>query len=616
MKLNNLVKKAFVLTLSLSILCTPIVVCAKAMDLPNGSTLLKEPEESLEKALNTDDLTDKSDEKKGFEDDKLSVAKDALKSAKELLDSEKATKEDIKKMPDAFYKAEEDLSDVYSKLLKYHSGIQVRSANWDVVNQKVWFGATDKDLGYAKNGINIQKEIDYDTNSIHWTVDFNDSYTQKTWTLPFFYIFMPNHVGEVVIHKTAGAPVVKESDFNGQNYRWNYKNSSIEYKREFENRVIKHIPDNMPEIKSNLNWLKDSFLSNVLISREGTIKTRYTWTFTTKHTPGTVLEKVPMVVGAYGDGAAPNSWPRGLAIGTFGIALRHYIPIPEKIYVNNPDSLTDYEKSVVRKRILEKVLEAYKKDKSPPHGKKKELVEFFNINVFLTVNGVETPIRYEEYNGGTNLRLVDGKGNEITDLSTIDMVRDKNGMPDMIPLNRVNISNDGRFTISFDDWTFLTLDPNLYVAKKELNVQPLKQEVLDKEKVSEISITALGSDAFEGSIKIDPTTPLPKGLTLTKNKDNTAKITGTIENVVFPEGQDSVTYKFKVNAEDAENYMAENSMSVTKEVSITVKKNPGLVPVGTNERGYNLPIIVLSLGALAFLVSIYNLKKRGLRDSA
>lgn len=604
MKLNNLVKKAFVLTLSLSILCTPIVVCAKAMDLPNGSTLLKEPEESLEKALNTDDLTDKSDEKKGFEDDKLSVAKDALKSAKELLDSKEATKEDIEKMSDAFYKAEAGLSDVYSKLLKYDSGIQVRSANWDVVNQKVWFGATDKDLGYAKNGINIQKEIDYDTNSIHWTVDFNDSYTQKTWTWPFYYIFMPNHVGEVVIHKSAGAPVVKESDFNGQNNRWNHKNPSTEYKREFENRVIKHIPNDMPEIKSNLNWLKDSFLSNVLISREGTINTRYTWTFTTKHTPGTVLEKVPMVVGAYGDGAAPNSWPRGLAIGTFGIALRHHIPIPEKIYVNNPDSLTPYEKSVVRKRILEKVLEAYKKDKSPPHGKKKELVEFFNINVFLTVNGVETPIRYEEYNGGTNLRLVDGKGNEITDLSTIDMVRDKNGMPDMIPLNRVNISNDGRFTISFDDWTFLTLDPSLYIAKKELKVQPLKQEVLDKEKVSEISITALGYDAFA----IDPTTP---GLTLTKNKDNTAKITGTIENVIFPEGQDSVTYKFKVKAEDAE-----NSMSVTKEVSITVKKNPGLVPVGVNERGYNLPIIVLSLGALACLVSIYNLKKRGLRDSA
>lgn len=604
MKLNNLVKKAFVLTLSLSILCTPIVICAKAMDLSNGSTLLKEPEESLEKALNTDDLTDKSDEKKGFEDDKLSVAKDALKSAKELLDSKEATKEDIEKMPDAFYKAEADLSDVYSKLLKYDSGIKDRSANWDVVNQKVWFGATDKDLGYAKNGINIQKEIDYDTNSIHWTVDFNDSYTQKTWTWPFYYIFMPNHVGEVVIHKSAGAPVVKESDFNGQNNRWNHKNPSTEYKREFENRVIKHIPNDMPEIKSNLNWLKDSFLSNVLISREGTINTRYTWTFTTKHTPGTVLEKVPMVVGAYGDGAAPNSWPRGLAIGTFGIALRHHIPIPEKIYVNNPDSLTPYEKSVVRKRILEKVLEAYKKDKSPPHGKKKELVEFFNINVFLTVNGVETPIRYEEYNGGTNLRLVDGKGNEITDLSTIDMVRDKNGMPDMIPLNRVNISNDGRFTISFDDWTFLTLDPSLYIAKKELKVQPLKQEVLDKEKVSEISITALGYDAFA----IDPTTP---GLTLTKNKDNTAKITGTIENVIFPEGQDSVTYKFKVKAEDAE-----NSMSVTKEVSITVKKNPGLVPVGANERGYNLPIIVLSLGALACLVSIYNLKKRGLRDSA
>lgn len=604
MKLNNLVKKAFVLTLSLSILCTPIVVCAKAMDLPNGSTLLKEPEESLEKALNTDDLTDKSDEKKGFEDDKLSVAKDALKSAKELLDSKEATKEDIEKMSAAFYKAEAGLSDVYSKLLKYDSGIQVRSANWDVVNQKVWFGATDKDLGYAKNGINIQKEIDYDTNSIHWTVDFNDSYTQKTWTWPFYYIFMPNHVGEVVIHKSAGAPVVKESDFNGQNNRWNHKNPSTEYKKEFENRVIKHIPNDMPEIKSNLNWLKDSFLSNVLISREGTINTRYTWTFTTKHTPGTVLEKVPMVVGAYGDGAAPNSWPRGLAIGTFGIALRHHIPIPEKIYVNDPDSLTDYEKSVVRKRILEKVLEAYKKDKSPPHGKKKELVEFFNINVFLTVNGVETPIRYEEYNGGTNLRLVDGYGNEITDLSTIDMVRDKNGMPDMIPLNRVNISNDGRFTISFDDWTFLTLDPSLYIAKKELKVQPLKQEVLDKEKVSEISITALGYDAFA----IDPTTP---GLTLTKNKDNTAKITGTIENVIFPEGQDSVTYKFKVKAEDAE-----NSMSVTKEVSITVKKNPGLVPVGANERGYNLPIIVLSLGALACLVSIYNLKKRGLRDSA
>lgn len=606
MKLNNLVKKAFVLTLSLSILCTPIVVCAKSMDLPNGSTLLKEPEESLEKALNTDDLTDKSDEKKGFEDDKLSVAKDALKSAKELLDSKEATKEDIEKMSAAFYKAEAGLSDVYSKLLKYDSGIQVRSANWDVVNQKVWFGATDKDLGYAKNGINIQKEIDYDTNSIHWTVDFNDSYTQKTWTWPFYYIFMPNHVGEVVIHKSAGAPVVKESDFNGQNNRWNHKNPSTEYKREFENRVIKHIPNDMPEIKSNLNWLKDSFLSNVLISREGTINTRYTWTFTTKHTPGTVLEKVPMVVGAYGDGVAPNSWPRGLAIGTFGIALRHHIPIPEKIYVNNPDSLTDYEKSVVRKRILEKVLEAYK---SPPHGKKKELVEFFNINVFLTVNGVETPIRYEEYNGGTNLRLVDGKGNEITDLSTIDMVRDKNGMPDMIPLNRVNISNDGRFTISFDDWTFLTLDPSLYIAKKELKVQPPEQEVLDKEKVSEISITALGSDAFAGSIKIDPTTPLPKGLTLTKNNDNTAKITGTIENVVFPEGQDSVTYKFKVKAEDAE-----NSMSVT--ISITVKKNPGLVPVGVNERGYNLPIIVLSLGALACLVSIYNLKKRGLRDSA
>lgn len=422
---------------------------------------------------------------------------------------------------------------------------------------------------------------------------------------------MPKHVGEVVIHKTAGAPVVKESDFNGNNKRWNHVNPAKEYKDEFENKVIKNIPDTMTEIKSNLNWLKDSFLSNVLISREATLKTRYTWTFTTKHTPGTVLEKVPMVVGAFGNGATPNGWPRGLAIGTFGIASRHDIPIPEKTYVNNPNSLTESEKSVVRKRVLEKVFEAYKKDTSIPNGKKKELAEFFNEHVRLTVNGVETTIRYEEYNGGQNLRLVDGKGNEITDLSTIDMVRDKNGMPAMKPLNRVSISNDGRFRIYFADGTDVTLDPSLYVAEKELNVKPLTQKVLDEEKVSEISITALGSDAFEGSIKIDPTTPLPKGLTLTKNKDNTAKITGTIENVIFPEGQDSVTYKFKVKAEDAG-----NSMLVTKEVSITVKKNPGLVPVGTNERGYNLPIIVLSLGALACLVSLYNLKKRGLRDSA
>lgn len=257
------------------------------------------------------------------------------------------------------------------------------------------------------------------------------------------------------------------------------------------------------------------------------------------------------------------------------------------------------------------MFKTYKEDKSIPNGKKKELVEFFNENVKLTVNGVETTIRYEEYDGGTKLRLVDGNGNVITDLSTIDMVRDENGMPAMKSSNRVSISNDGRFNIYFADGTFLTLDPSLYVAEKELKVQPPEQEVLDKEKVSEISITALGSDAFAGSIKIDPTTPLPQGLTLTKNKDNTAKITGTIENVDFPEGQDSVTYKFKVKAEDAG-----NSMSVTKEVSITVKKNPGLVPVGANERGYNIPIIVLSLGALACLVSLYNLKKRGLRDSA
>lgn len=159
MKLNNLVKKAFVLTLSLSVLCTPIVVCAKAMDLPNGSMLVKEPEESLEKALNTDDLTDKSDEKKGFEDDKLPVAKDALKSAKELLDSEETTKEDIEKMPAAFYKAEADLSDVYGKHLKYRSGIKDRDANWHVGEQKVWFGGTPTDLDRAEKNINIQKRL-------------------------------------------------------------------------------------------------------------------------------------------------------------------------------------------------------------------------------------------------------------------------------------------------------------------------------------------------------------------------------------------------------------------------------------------------------------------------
>lgn len=488
------------------------------------------------------------------------------------------------------------------------TGIQTRSAEWAASINKVWFGGTDLDLTYAKNDIYIERKIDYKTNTIHWKVEFNQG--EHSWNYPFFYVFMPNHTNTVEIHKNWGEPIVKETDFNGTKNRWNHPRGSKQYLTEFDKRVIKHIPENDPrmkEIKSNFNWFKDDKCSNVLISREGFVNSKATWEFTTEHEPGTVLEKVPMIAGSSGHTApAPDAYPRGLAIGTFGMAARHEIPIPKITYVNDPKKLTENEKNLVRKRVLEKVLETYKQNvlkNYKPEEHKKDIVEFFGENVRLMVNGRETTIRYEEYEGGTKLRLLDGDGNEITDVNSIELVKDSFGNPILKEGNKISIENDGRFNIRFKDDTIGTLDPFLYVKEKQLNVIPRSQIIKELDPIVEIRVEALGSEVFENSIKVDDSTPLPEGLELTKN-GNKAFINGTINNVDFPPGKDKVDYTIKVRADDPINHM-----SVMKEVTITVTKNPGLVPVGTNERGYDLPIKLLSLGFLLTVFSFYNIKK-------
>lgn len=486
--------------------------------------------------------------------------------------------------------------------------IKIKSAEWASSINKVWFGGTDLDLAYAKNDIRIDKKIDYKTNTIHWKVEFNQG--EHSWNYPFFYVFMPNHTNTVEIHKNWGEPIVKETDFNGTKNRWNHKKGSTEYLKEFDKRVIKHIPvdtEKMREIRSNLNWFKDDKCSNLLISREGFVNSKATWEFTTEHEPGTVLEKVPMIAGSSGHTApAPDAYPRGLAIGTFGMAARHDIPIPKTTYVNDPNNLTENEKKLVRKRVLEKVLETYKQNvlkNYKPEEHKKDIVEFFGENVRLMVNGKETTISYQEYEGGTKLRLLDGDGNEITDVNSIELVKDSFGNPILKEGNKISIENDGRFNIRFKDDTIGTLDPFLYVKEKQLNVIPRSQIIKELDPIVEIRVEALGSEVFENSIKVDDSTPLPEGLELTKN-GNKAFINGTINNVDFPPGKDKVDYTIKVRADDPINHM-----SVMKEVTITVTKNPGLVPVGTNERGYDLPIKLLSLGFLLTVFSFYNIKK-------
>ena len=488
-------------------------------------------------------------------------------------------------------------------------GIQTRSAEWAAPINKVWFGGTDEDLNYAKNGIFIDKKIDYKTNTIHWKVEFNR--TGDYWKYPFFYVFMPHHTNTAVIRKNLGQNTVSETDFNGSNNRWNHKRGSEEYLKDFDKGVGNHIPDNdarMKEIKSNLNWFKDEKCSNLLLSREGEVNSNVTWEFTTEHEPGTVLEKVPMIAGSFGHRATnPDGYPRGIAVGTFGMAARHDIPVPKTTYVNDPNNLTENEKKLVTKRVLEKVLETYKQNilkNYKPEEYKKEIAEFFGENVILKVNGKETTIRYEEYAGVTKLRLLDGDGHEITDVNTIELVKDSFGVPKLKEGNGISIDADGRFNIHFKDETIGTLDPWLYVKEKELNVIPKFQRIMELQPIVEIRVEALGSVVFENSIRFDDSTPLPEGLRLTQN-GNKAFINGTINNVVFPPGKHEVEYTFKVRADDPI-----NQMTVVKEFKITVQKNPGLVPVGTNERGYDLPIKLLSLGFLLTVFSLYNIKKR------
>lgn len=488
------------------------------------------------------------------------------------------------------------------------AGSQTRSADWQPAISKVWFGRTNIDLGYAKKDIFIEKKIDYKNNKIHWKVEFNKG--KETWNYPFFYVFMPHHTNTVEIHKNWGEPVVKETDFLPVYNRWNHKNGSKQYLTDFDKRVIDNIPKNderMREIRSNFNWFKDDKCSNLLISREGVVNSNATWEFTTEHEPGTVLEKVPMIAGSFGNLADIDAYPRGLAIGTFGMAARHEIPIPKITYVNDPSKLTENEKKLVTKRVLEKVLETYKEkalETSKEAAYKKNIAEFFGENVRLMVNGKETTIKYQEYEGGTKLKLLDGDNNEITDVNSIELVKDSFGNPILKPGNGISIDNDGRFNIRFKDETIGTLDPFLYIKEKQLNVIPKSQIIRELDPIVEIRVEALGSEVFENSIKVDDSTPLPEGLTLTKN-GNKAFINGTINNVVFPPGQDKVDYTFNVRADDPI-----NKMTVVKKVTITVTKNPGLVPVGTNEQGYDFPIKLLSLGFLLTVFSLYNIKKK------
>lgn len=438
---------------------------------------------------------------------------------------------------------------------------------------KAYIGDSTRERNKAKDMFDIEKDIDYEKREIHWIVSISSN--GENWynlgpTRPQnteVYLFIPRHEGNLSITRIDQNGNAKIMGFNNvsQNklidkgngdtvkdestdfYKW--------FKRVQEDADTINSNKGIYEVLSDLNWWADSgrlvaaYQDNAVdIYNRKTVR----YEFTTRHSETEDLEKVPLGVHIK---TFSNAWRRYLFTGIFGRAGRHEFQIPDiPIDVEDKEHLTPEEKEEVKQAILKKTLDYYDAFKA----------------------------------------IYTREGDELRDA---------------ISQNRIVIGDRGELSVVWEDGTQSALrDVNKYIRQKdhnppEITITPEEPSSLDTEDIPKITIDVADKEGNLYDFNIEG---LPNGLSIKKDKNNeygNMEITGKVEGIAWQDGEMEKDFPLKVVASDSWNNSSE------KEFVLKIIRDISLVPVGTNESGYKLPLIFVGFSLLFGVLAILNLKR-------
>ena len=441
--------------------------------------------------------------------------------------------------------------------------------------EEVYIGEGESQRNKARKAFIIDRDIDYYNHTITWRViiqnPMGEDWRYKGWYRndnTEVHLFLPRHIGDVDIYK--------ENDDGTHNplrpskIGRNKEGSSEE--REWWNRwyhkvrtiaSTKYTSEYIHNVSSDLNWFDDdkyltlAYEDNNVTIRQGR---SITYTITTRHSENENLDKV--LLGAMiGTRALTNKDLLYMFKGQFGAARRAEFEIPEDpIVVRDKEHLTQEEREEVKKAVLKAIYKHYAS--AGPNGFKKEK---------------------EELKEAENS-------------------------------NNITVSEKGEFFAKFDDNTVAKIvDPTKiekYIVQGDYNppiITPNPEETtsLDTENIPEISVNVVDREDHLQEIQVRN---LPQGLNYTidsntNNRERNIKITGKVDGIVWTNGETHKEYTVTIYAKDSWNNESQ------KNVKINIERDMSLVPVGTNESGYKLPLILISLSFISFMYIFMNMLK-------
>lgn len=435
----------------------------------------------------------------------------------------------------------------------------------------VYVGIGQEERNAARATLRTDKYIDYVHHTITWAMTISNQGSGWWSSFPAkwrplnteVYLYIPKHEGNVTVvrnHSRLGSKTMGFSGI-GTNRLVNSGGGTVMDKHnppfskwyEYFRNAAGNAGTNadikkrggIPDITSNINWFTDTgVISQIYQDNDtGGIGPGESITYTFT-TRHSIDENLDDAVGGISIRHFNNSNERYMLRGKFGVARRHKLRTPDFRYVKDDNNLTEAEKEKVRKDVVDKTIEYYRE----------------NTPKFVDVEIEELR---DAYNNGN-----------------------------------IGVSNSGEVLVTWDDGTesrlfnvadYIGVDRNPPI----INAVPENVSVSSKDEPIEVSVSAKDEEGFLS--KID-TVDLPEGLRVAEkqinNKTGSMKIVGNLTNLNLGE-----EIKIKIRAKDSWGNISE------KEVII----DTSMVPVGTNESGYKLPLLISIISLLGFSCSFISL---------
>lgn len=438
----------------------------------------------------------------------------------------------------------------------------------------VYVGRGQEERNAAQASLSTKKSIDYVNHTITWSMTIinqgNNWWLDRPNGFPRdteVHLYIPKHQGDIVIsrrHSRAGSKIMDLKKGMGNNRQINRNGSLVmdpnnrpfsEWYEYFRNAAGNAATDEqikrnggIPGITSNINWFTDTGVISQIYRDNDTQGIgpgeSITYIFTTRHSKE---ENLDNAVGGISIRHQNRSNERYMLRGKFGVARRHDLRTPDFRYVKDKNNLTEAEKERLRKDVVNKTIEYYKRS--------------------------DTAFGDEEVE---ELKAAYNDGN-------------------------IDISNIGEVFVTWDDGTkSRLLNVADYIGEDKnppiINITPDKVSILSKNDPIEFNVSAKDEEGFLSELD---TVDLPEGLRVVEkqlnNKTGSMKIVGNLTNI-----NSLGESKIKIRARDSWGNTSE------KEVII----DTSMVPVGTNESGYKLPLLIIFASFFAFSYAFINLRQK------